>query len=111
MRTRAIAFLRRPVPWFMLSANLQISFCVEGQDPRFLGGVAVLGAGVDAKALEHVRAERVVLQHAADCGRHRERGVELLRLLQAALAEAPWVARVTRVRLRLELASGHLHLG
>src|SRR5437762_9815974 len=59
MRTRAIAFLRRPVPRFSVSANLQVSFCVEGQGLRFLSDVPVVRAGVDAEALQHIRAEGV----------------------------------------------------
>src|SRR5690242_5510171 len=111
-RTRAIAFLRRPVPRFgFVSANLQISFCVEGESLRSLSGVAVLRAGVDAKALEHVGAEGVALQHPADRGRDRERRVELLSLLQAALAQAAGVARVARVLLGLHLGARHLDLG
>src|SRR4029077_6785177 len=62
MRTRATAFLRRPVPRVKTSANLEISLGVEGDDPRLLGLVPMLAPGVNAKSGEHVRPERVVLQ-------------------------------------------------
>src|SRR5438034_1458940 len=87
MRTRAIAFLRRPVPRFSVSANLQVSFCVEGQGLRFLSDVPVVRAGVDAEALQHIRAEGVALEHSLHGRGHRERGVELLRLGQGPLAD------------------------
>src|SRR5438105_13715505 len=109
-RTRAIAFLRRPVAWLRLSANLQVSFSVEGQNLRFLRRMAMFRAGVDAEALEHVGAQGVPLQHAADRGRHRERRVELLGLFQAALAQTAGVAGVAGVGLGLQLASGDFHL-
>src|SRR5919201_4649335 len=110
-RTRAIAFLRRPVPWFSVSANLQISFCVEGDDLRLLRPVAMVRAGIDAEPFQHVGAERVALEHAADGGLDRKRGVELLRPLQRAAAQPARVAGVARVLLRLHLAASHLHLG
>src|SRR5438105_1848089 len=110
-RTRAIAFLRRPVPRFIVSANLQISFCVEGQDLRFLGNVPVLRAGVDTEALQHIRAKSVALQHPPHGGGHREGGIELLGASQCPLAQPARVARVARVLLGLELAAGDLHPG
>src|SRR2546425_8808815 len=69
-RTRAIAFFLRPVPRFSVSANLHVSFVVEGQDLRLLCGVSVLRAGVDAKALQHIGSQGVALQHAANRGGH-----------------------------------------
>ena len=44
--------------------------------------MAVVGTGVDAKSLQHVGAERVPLQHAADGVGHGERRVEILRPLK-----------------------------
>ena len=73
--------------------------------------MTVLRARVDAKALQHIRPERVSLQHAADRGRHREGRVHVLGLLHGPLAEAAGVTRVPRVFLVLELAAGDLHLG
>src|SRR5437773_11011140 len=64
-RTRAIAFFRRPVPRFRVSANLHVSFVVEGHYFRLLRAVSVLGDSVDAKALQHIEIGR------ASC---RERG-------------------------------------
>src|SRR5256885_3302718 len=91
-RTRAIAFFRRPVPRFRVSANLHVSFVVEGQDLRLLRAVAVLGACVDAKALQHIGSQRVALQHAAYRGHHRERRIQLLGALESALAQAARIA-------------------
>src|SRR5207248_6004784 len=93
-RTRAIAFFRRPVPRFIVSANLHVSFRVEGERLRFLRLMTVLRARVDPKALQHIRPERVSLQHAADRGRHREGRVHVLGLLHGPLAEAAGVTRV-----------------
>src|SRR5690242_11749728 len=110
-RTRAIAFLRRPVPRCMLSANLQVPLGVEGRDLRLLCLMTVIRAGVDAEALQHIGAEGVALEHAPDRGHDRERGIELLRLGQRPAAEAARVAAVARVLLGLRLAAGHLDLG
>src|SRR5205807_4537742 len=105
MRTRAIAFFRRPVPRFMSSANLQVSFLVECDGLRLLRLVPVLGPGVHAKALQHIRTESVPLQHAAHRGHDREGRVELLRVFKRPLAQTARVAGVTRVLLGLELAA------
>src|SRR5450756_412160 len=80
MRTRATAFLRRPVPLRKMSANLDVSLGVEGHCLRLLGLVPMLGTGVDPKAGEHIRSQRVVLQHPLDRVLQREGGVELLGL-------------------------------
>src|SRR2546427_249220 len=95
----------------MLSANLQVSFCIEGQDLRFLCRMSVVRARVDAKALQHIGSQRVPLQHSAHRGRHRERRIELLGFLERALAQAARVARVPRVHLGLELAARDLDFG
>src|ERR1043166_556666 len=110
-RTRAIAFFRRPVPRFIVSANLHVSFRIECDDFRLLRNVTMVGPGVDAKALQHIGSQCVALQHAAHGGPHRERGVQLLGALERALAEGAGVARVPRVFLRLHLGAGDLHLG
>src|SRR5438094_5678279 len=109
-RTRAIAFLRRPVPRFIVSANLDVSFFVEAEGLRTLGLVPVLSARVDAKALQHIGSQRVALQHAAHRRGDRERGVEVLGPLQRSLAQSARVTRVPRVLLVLQLAARHLHL-
>src|SRR5579864_1292667 len=64
-RTRATAFLRRPVPRLIVSANLDVPLLVERDRLRLLSGVSVVGAGVDPETREHVGAQRVVLQHPA----------------------------------------------
>src|SRR5438874_5843938 len=110
-RTRAIAFLRRPVPRWRVSANLDVPLGVEGDDLRLLCLVAVVRPRVDAKALQHIRPKRVALQHAFHRGRDREGGIELLCLLERARAEAARVAGVARVVLGVELGAGDLHLG
>src|SRR5439155_16014856 len=100
-RTRAIAFLRRPVARFIVSANLDVSFFVEAQRLRLLGLVSVLRACVDAKALQHIGSQGVALQHAAHGGRDGKRRVDLLRLLQGAPPQTAGVTRVPRVLLGL----------
>src|SRR5260370_8219232 len=89
MRTRATAFLRRPVPRWKTSANLELSLGVEGERLRLLCLVPMLGTGVNAKTGEHIRAQRVVLQHPLDGVHQREGRVELLGLLLVAPAQAP----------------------
>src|SRR5450759_2163091 len=99
MRTRATAFLRRPVPLRKMSANLDVPLRVEGHCLRLLGLVPMLGTGVDAKAGEHIRSQRVVLPHPLDRVLQREGGVELLGLCQGATPKATRVAAVPRVLL------------
>src|SRR5579864_4650631 len=111
MRTRAIAFFLRPVPRFSVSANLHVPLFVETQRLRLLRRVPVLRAGVHAKALQHIRAEGVALQHSLDRGGHREGRIDLLRLLQRPLAQTAGVSAVTRVLLGLHFGPGHLDLG
>src|SRR5690242_7698835 len=96
MRTRAIAFFRRPVPRFSVSANLDVPLGVEGDDFRLLRDVSVLRAGVDAKALQHIGSQRVPLEHPPHRCHHGERRVEVLRLAHRALAQTARVARVPR---------------
>src|SRR2546430_4320707 len=110
-RTRAIAFFRRPVPRFIVSANLYVSFFVEGDRLGLLGLVSVLPTRVNAKALQHIGSQGVALQHAAHSCGDRERRIELLRALHRPLAQAARVAGVPRVLLVLQLAAGDLHLG
>src|ERR1700732_3347290 len=111
MRTRATAFLRRPVPRWKMSANLELSLGIEGERLRLLCLVPMLGTGVNAKTGEHIRAQRVVLQHPFHRIHEREGGDDLLGLLQGAPAEADGVAAVVRVFLGAELRAGDLDLG
>src|SRR5437879_5179292 len=111
MRTLAIAFLRRPVPRLKISAKLDVPSRSECDDLRLLCHVAVVGTGIDAKALQHVGAERVPLQHAADGVGHREGRIEILRALKRALAQTARVAGVPRVFLAGELGAADLDLG
>src|ERR1700730_5875842 len=111
MRTRATAFLRRPVPRWKMSANLEVSLGVEGEGLRLLSLVPMLGTCVNAKAGEHIRAQRVVLEHPLDCVHQRLNCVHLLGLLQGAPAQAAGVAAVVRVFLGPELGAGHLDFG
>src|ERR1700730_7474261 len=110
MRTRATAFLRRPVPRVKTSANLEIPLGVEGDHLRLLGLVPMLGPGVDAKSGEHVGPEGVVLQHAFDRVHQRERGIQLLGSLKCAGAETARISRVAGVLLSGELGAGDLRL-
>src|SRR5580658_8763846 len=74
-RTRATACLRRPVVW--VSGTGMVSFCRAewsagaasvGQFQRLglLGGVRVIGAGVDVELAQHLAAKGVLGQHAPD---------------------------------------------
>jgi hypothetical protein len=71
----------------------------------------MLGTGVDAKSGEHIRAERVALQHPLHRVHERESRVELLRLLQVALAKSAGVTAVAGVDLVAELGARELDLG
>src|SRR5438067_7682812 len=108
-RTRATAVLRRPVPRVMLSANLDVPPGVEADGLGLLGAMAVLGPGVDAQALQHVGAERVVLQHAADGIGDREGRVALHLVAQRTGAQSTRVAGVAGIRLPVQLATGDQH--
>src|SRR5712691_7310886 len=110
-RTRAIAFLRRPVPRLNVSANLDVPSGIERDDLRLLRDVPVVGPRVDAKSLEHVGAQRVPLQHAPHCVGDRERRVDVLRLLKRPLAQTTRVSRVPRVLLAEQLGAADLDLG
>src|SRR6267142_1452442 len=110
MRTRATAFLRRPVPRWNKSANLQASLLVEGQGLRLLCLVPMLGTGVDAKSGEHIRTERVALQHPFDRIGEREGRVDFLCSLQVPRPKATRVAAVAGVLLVAELGARHLDL-
>src|SRR2546428_2790823 len=110
-RTRAIAFLRRPVPRLKVSANLDVPSGIERDNLGLLRDVPVVGTGVDAESLQHVGAERVPLQHPANRVGDRERRVDLLRLLERALAQPARVTGVPRVLLAQELGAAHLDLG
>src|SRR5450759_94755 len=98
MRTRATAFLRRPVPLRKASAKLDIPLGVEGDHLRLLGLVPMLGPGIDAKSGEHVRPERVVLQHPLYGVHQWERGIQFLGPLERSRAQAARVAGVARVQ-------------
>src|SRR5690349_15052568 len=78
MRTRATAFFRRPVPRLNVSANLDVSPWIECQLLRLLRHVAVVRTCVHAKPREHIRPQRVALEHPPYSVRDRKRGVELL---------------------------------
>src|SRR5439155_7069077 len=110
MRTRATAFFRRPVPRLKISAKLDVSLGVEGDHLRLLGLVPMLGPGVDAKSGEHVRAQRVVLQHSLHRVHQREGWVQLLGLLEGACAQAAGVSRVSGVLLAGELRAADFRL-
>src|SRR4029077_12966860 len=94
MRTRATAFLRRPVPLRKTSAKLDVPLGVEGDHLRLLGLVPVLGPGVNAKSRKHVRPERVVLEHAFHRIHERECRVQLLGTLKGPSAQAAGVTGV-----------------
>src|SRR6202165_4508095 len=105
-RTRAIAVFRGPTARLACwAANLPVPFRVEGDGFRRLGLVLVLGPGVDAQALEHLRAQRVVLEHAAHGVLHREGGVDLLLLAKGAPLQTARVAGVTGVHRALRLVA------
>src|SRR5262245_15879689 len=88
MRTRAIAFFRRPVP---RQSPLSLSFLVTAMSGEGVGGrgsgiglrgltllcaelgllwvlglVRMIGAGVDFKTLDHLEGELVFREHSAD---------------------------------------------
>src|SRR5579859_5021080 len=90
-RTRATAFLRRPVPRLKVSAKVDVPPRVECDLFRLLGHVLVVRAGVDAKAGEHVGPQRIPLEHAPHRVGDRKRGVELLGLAQRSAAQTPRV--------------------
>src|SRR5919201_5385026 len=103
IRTRAIAVFRRPVPRAMLSAKFDVSSLVEGDGLRLLRRVLVLGPGVHAEPLQHLPAQGVALEHAADGIVDGKGRVPLLLLAEGALAQATRVARVARIGLAIEL--------
>src|SRR5258708_4580950 len=110
-RTRAIAFFRRPVPRLSSSANLQVSFFVEGKRLWFLRLVPVVRPRVNAKALQHIGSQRVPLQHSAHRRHNWEGGIDLLGLIECAGAKAVGVAGVARVQLARALIARDLDLG
>src|SRR6267378_209902 len=110
-RTRAIAFLRRPVPRLNVSANLDVPSGIECDHLRLLRDMAVIGARVDAESLQHVGAQRVPLEHPAHSIRDGERRVELLCPAQGALAQTTRIPGVARVLLAGELGAADLDLG
>src|SRR5438046_979909 len=111
MRTRATAFFRRPIPRLNVSANLDVSLRVECERPRLLRRVAVVGACVNPQSREHIRAQRVVLEHAPNRVGDRERRVDRLRSVERAPAQPAGIAGVARVLLGRALRAGHLHPG
>src|SRR5712691_12499729 len=104
-RTRAIAFLRRPVPRLNVSANLDVPSLIERDDLRFLRNMSVVGSGVDTKSLQHVGAQRVPLQHSTHRVRDWKRRVELLSLPKRPRAPSTRVARVPGVFLAQALGA------
>src|SRR6516225_9437968 len=84
-RTRATACLRRPVVWLsgagMWSFRCVVACVVSGsagpaglrqlERLRLLGGVRVVGAGVDLELAQHLAAEGVLGQHAAHRTAHQ----------------------------------------
>src|SRR5712664_1739437 len=110
MRTRAIAFLRRPVPRLNVSANLDVPSFIERDDLRLLRDMPVVGSGVDTEPLQHVGAQRVVLQHPTHRVRDWKRRVELLRLAQGPRPKSTGVPRVPGVLLAQELGAADLDL-
>src|SRR5215467_12801995 len=87
-RIRAIAVLRRPTALVSCcSDNLDVPLLVEGDALRRLGRVLVLGAREDPQPPQHVRAQRVALQHPPHRVADRERRIELLLLAQRALVQ------------------------
>src|SRR5260370_21787461 len=110
-RTRAIAFLRRPVPRLNVSANLDVPSLIESDDLRFLRDLTVVGPGVDTKSLQHVGAQGIVLQHSTNRVRDWKRRVELLRLAKRPRPKSARVPRVPRVLLAQELGAADLELG
>src|SRR5712692_1358826 len=111
MRTRATAFLRRPVPRLNVSANLDIPSRVESDRLRLLCLVAMVSPGINPKALEHVCTQRVALKHAAHGVCDREGRVALLLVLQRPRAQAARIPRVAGVLLGPELAASDFDLG
>src|SRR5713101_2086070 len=110
-RTRAIAFLRRPVPRLNVSANLDVPSLIESDDLRFLRDLTVVGSGVDTKSLQHVGAQGVVLQHSTNRVRDWKRRVELLRLAERPRPKSARVPRIPGVLLAQELGAADLDLG
>src|SRR5260370_40388416 len=108
MRTRATAFLRRPVPRVKTSANLDVPPLVEGDHLRLLGLVPMLGPGVDGQSGEHVRPEGIALKHSAGRVHQRECRVELLGAMPRPRPQATRVAGVSRVVLAADLRTGDL---
>src|SRR5258708_525248 len=108
-RTRATAFLRRPVPRLNVSAKVDVSLRVERDLLRLLGSLFVRVTRVDPKPREHIRSQSVVLQHALDGVGDREGRIELLRLLERPAPKATRVAAVVRVLLVLQLRARDLY--
>src|SRR3984893_11230604 len=98
-RTRAIAVLRRPTARFICcSDNLHVPLLIEGDAPGQLRPVLVVGARVDAQALQHLSAQGVVLQHAADGVLDGKRRVQIALLAELAPPEPGRVAGIPGVR-------------
>src|SRR5258708_32042960 len=108
MRTRATASLRRPTVLIPASiANyFDLPFRVELDGLRLLGLLLVLGAGVDLEPLEHLAAEGVVLEHAADSLPEGFFGPARQLLFEGPTAEASGVPGVALIGLGLALVTG-----
>src|SRR5699024_2122512 len=106
-KTRAMAFLRRPVPKLRLFSTVAIS---NFPWLRLLRGVLVLRAGVHLELFKHRPAERVLRQHAA----HGAFDDPFGRLVELLLERQRFhVADVTGVMIVIfvgALVAGHVHL-
>src|SRR5258708_24112884 len=107
MRTRGPASLRRPTVLIPASiANyFDLPFRVELDRLRLLGLLLVLGAGVDLEPLEHLTAEGVVLEHAADRLPQGFLGPARQLLLEGPAAQASRVPGVALIGLGLTLVA------
>src|SRR5437764_14358100 len=67
MRTRATACFRRPVVWTRGLGTRSVLLASAGQVESLgrLGGVRVLGPGIDLELAQHLTAEGALGQHAA----------------------------------------------
>src|SRR5688572_27811605 len=81
-KTRAIAFLRLPVPYFLpwiVAWGMSVWSCLDAEAERLglLRRVRMGGACVDLELVVHRPAERVLREHSLDGLLDRERGLAL----------------------------------